>query len=124
MKDRVTFPADFWELGKFFFQAPVEFDGQVMAKRWNEEVVNVLKAFQQKLEKLPRIMANIAKATLESTSAELGIDTGKILPSLRMSLTGGASGPDLMMTMEILGKEEVIRRIDYALKTLTAKARP
>jgi glutamyl-tRNA synthetase len=48
----------------------------------------------------------------------MGMATGKILQALRVSLTGGASGPDLMMTMEILGPGEVSNRIDYALKTL------
>ena len=124
MKDRVTFPAEFRELGKFFFQTPVTFDEQVVAKKWNDEAVKVLQAFRLKLEQLSVFSAEVAKDTLESATAELGIVTGKILQALRVTLTGGASGPDLMMTMEILGKEEVINRIDYALKTLRVKVTP
>jgi glutamyl-tRNA synthetase len=40
---------------------------------------------------------------------------------LRLSLTGAAGGPDLMIIMEIIGKEEIIKRIDHALKTLKVK---
>jgi glutamyl-tRNA synthetase len=48
----------------------------------------------------------------------LGIKTGQILQALRMSLTGGASGPDLMLTMEILGTAETVKRLKYALQNL------
>jgi glutamyl-tRNA synthetase len=40
---------------------------------------------------------------------------------LRVSITGGASGPDLMATMEVLGSEEVTKRIEHALKTIPIK---
>jgi len=36
---------------------------------------------------------------------------GKVMPGLRQSLTGGIPGPDLMTTMEIIGKGESIKRI-------------
>src|SRR5260221_13867981 len=124
MKDRVTFPDDFWKLGKFFFEAPVSFDEQVVAKKWNEDAVKVLRAFRGEMDKLPSATAEGAKATLEKVTANLGIATGKILQAVRVVLTGGASGPDLMMTMEIIGKQEVLDRIDYALRTLSLKVRP
>lgn len=124
MKERVTFPADFWEQGKFFFQAPVDFDQSVVAKKWNDEAVKVLQAFRGQLERQQEVTADVARFTLERVTTELGIPTGKILQAVRVSLTGGASGPDLMMTMEILGKAETISRIDHALKTLKVKVTP
>lgn len=33
------------------------------------------------------------------------------MPSLRLALTGGVPGPDLMTTMVILGKTESLERI-------------
>ena len=121
LRERVTFPQDFWLAGKFFFQAPTSFDEQVISKKWNDDTVKVLTAYKQEIEKLQTVTAEVAKATLESVTASLGIATGKILQSLRVSITGGASGPDLMMTMEIIGKTEVINRIGYALDNLKVK---
>lgn len=121
MKERVTFPQDFWLQGKFFFQAPTAFDEQVVAKKWNDDVVNVLSTYRDALSKLEMVTAEVAKSTLEAVTANLGIATGKILQALRISITGGASGPDLMMTMEILGKNEVVNRIEFALKNLKIK---
>lgn len=124
MKDRVTFPDDFWKLGKFFFVAPVSFDEQVVARKWNEDAVKVMQAFRTDMDKLPAATAEAAQATLEKVTTSLGIATGKILQAVRVVLTGGASGPDLMMTMEIIGKQEVLKRIDYALRALRVKVDP
>jgi glutamyl-tRNA synthetase len=122
MRERVTFPQDFWEQGKFFFEAPTTFDESVTSKKWNDEAVKVLSGYKDALSRLSSLDANTAKTTLETVTSQLGIQTGKILQALRISITGGASGPDLMMTMEILGSEEVVSRLGYALQTLKVKA--
>jgi glutamyl-tRNA synthetase len=121
MKDRVTFPQDFWEQGKFLFTAPTSFDQSVASKKWNNDVVNVLTAFSDAVQGAPTFDASTAKITLDNVTAALGIPAGKILQALRLSITGAGGGPDLMMIMEIIGKNEVVKRIDYALKTLKVK---
>jgi glutamyl-tRNA synthetase len=121
MKERVTFPADFWEHGKFFFIAPTSFDEAVVSKKWNDDVVKVLSAYKDALASLTQLTADTAKSTLEQVAAQVGIQTGKIMQAFRVSITGGASGPDLMVTLEIIGRDEAVNRIDYALKTLKAK---
>lgn len=122
MKDRVTFPQDFWEQGKFFFRAPVAFDEQVAAKKWSTDAVRVLDAFRLELTALGTLPAEHAKGMLEKITTGLGIKIGQIMPALRLAMTGGASGPDLMMTMEILGPADTARRIQFALETLKVKA--
>ncbi len=121
MKERVTFPNDFWELGKFYFRPPAQFDEQVIAKKWNEEVVKFLTAFVSELSTLSEADSAAAKIAVEKTAQLTGISSGKIMQALRVALTGGASGPDLMMTIEILGKEETIGRILFALGNIKVK---
>lgn len=121
MKERITFPKDIWEQGKFLFFSPTQFDQGVADKKWNNEAITVLTAYRDSIKALPAIDANLAKTTLESVTATLGIGTGKILQALRLSITGAGAGPDLMMVMEIVGKEEVVKRLDFALQTLKVK---
>jgi len=123
MKERATFPSDLLEQGRFFFESPTVFDEQVIQKKWNDNAVRVLSKFRDEIATLGVITADVAKTTLDAVTAGLGIGTGKILQAVRVSLTGGASGPDLMRTMEILGKEEVIKRIDYALSAIQIKVK-
>lgn len=121
MKERVTFPQEMWEQGKFFFIAPTQFDESVVSKKWNDEAVKVLSAYKDALSDISSLDAASAKSVLESAATSVNVSVGKIMQALRVALTGNASGPDLMMTMEIIGKDEVVRRIEYALNTLKVK---
>jgi len=122
MKERITFPKDMWEQGKFFFAPPAAYDEHVVSKKWNDDAVKVLNAFKNEIGKLPILDAATAKTTLDQVTASLGIGTGKILQAVRLSITGAGAGPDLMMIMEILGKDEVINRISHAIQTLKVTA--
>jgi glutamyl-tRNA synthetase len=65
--------------------------------------------------------AVMAKEKLEEVTKTLSVGTGKIMQPMRVALTGLGGGPDLMMIMEIIGKDETIRRIEYALQTFKVK---
>ena len=121
MQERVTFPKDFWEQGRYFFFPPDEYDENVISKKWNADAVKVFTAYRDALQSVDNLSSAGAKETLEQVTAALGIGTGKVLQALRVVITGVGGGPDLMMIMEIIGKNEVIKRIDHALKTLQVK---
>lgn len=121
MRDRVTFPQDFWLQGRFFFFAPDSYDQGIIAKRWNAETAKVFAAYRDAIRESSAFDAETAKAILERVTADLNIGTGKVLQALRVIITGVGGGPDLMMIMEIIGKNDVIGRIDRALKTLQVK---
>ncbi|MBX2961508.1 MAG: glutamate--tRNA ligase [Cyclobacteriaceae bacterium] len=118
MKERIAFPQELWEHGKFFFAAPKTFDESVISKKWNTEARQVLTAFRNALKEMNAFDATIAKSTLEQVTTTLNIGMGKIMQALRVSITGLGGGPDLMMIMEIIGKAETVNRITFALDTL------
>ncbi|MDH4058604.1 MAG: glutamate--tRNA ligase, partial [Cyclobacteriaceae bacterium] len=122
MKERITYPNDLWEQGKFFFIAPTTFDESIVSKKWNTQAVTVLFAYRDAVAATKQFDAAAAKETLENVTAQLNISIGKILPALRLSITGTGMGPDLMMIMEIIGKEEVVKRLSFALDTLKVNA--
>jgi len=118
LKERVTFPQDFREQGKIFFVAPTSYDSQLVSKKWSADAVKVLSAYADELQTAPAISAESAKALLESVAMKLNIKPGQILQVLRMTITGGSSGPDLMATLEILGNVETARRIRGAVQNI------
>lgn len=121
MRDRITFPRDIWEQGKFLFFRPASYDESVVNKKWNEDAVKVLTAFQEAVKTAESFNAAVAKEKLEQVTSDLHIGTGKILQALRVAVTGAGGGPDLMMIMEIIGQQEVAGRLDHALRTLKVK---
>ena len=111
VKERVVFPQDFWLQAKYFFVKPDGYDAQVVQKKWNEQVSGVLQNFVTVLEFLITFKADAIKVVLIQLLEKESLKIGAIMPLLRVALTGQGSGPDLMESMEILGKEECVARI-------------
>jgi len=119
MKERATFPADLWKEGKFMLIAPSKFDDEIAGKKWNTEVVTVLGTYIEKLAAhAGDFTPEIAKAVLEESAESNGIKLGKVMQAVRLAVTGVGAGPDLMAVFSIIGKEELSKRIKFALDTL------
>ncbi len=120
IKERATFPSDLWLEGKFMVVAPTSFDEELAAKKWNEDAVKVLGTYQEKLGSFDgEFSPETAKSILESAAVEHEIKLGKVMQAVRLAITGVGVGPDMMAVFSILGKKELIKRIGFALDTLT-----
>lgn len=118
MKERVTFPQEIHEQTEFLFQEPAVYEEAVVQSKWNQEAVTLLTAFKDDLANGTEFNAETAKATLHTVLEKAGVKIGKVMPALRLALTGAGHGPDLMQIMDILGKEETSNRIEKAIDKL------
>lgn len=116
--ERATFFSDLWNLGSFFFVSPNEYDEQMARKKWNDEVANVLGQYADSLEQdFPGNQDDLKQRLWETANSnDLGI--GKVMPGLRLALTGSGGGPDLMDIMLILDQQETVNRIRKAIERL------
>ena len=55
------------------------------------------------------------KQLISDISTDMGVKMGKIMPDLRLAITGGLPGPDLMNTIDILGRDTSVSRISLLL---------
>ena len=122
LRERVTFPADFWIQGQYFFHAPTVYDEKIVNKKWTKEAVMVLADYAKALESVADLTAENAKSTLNNVLEQHGIGIGKVMQAVRLSITGVGGGADLMSIIEVLGKEEVVSRINYSISRLPVKA--
>jgi len=118
LKERITFPGELWTSAKYFFIDPQEYDEKAVKKRWKEEAIKFLKQFTEKISTISDLDATTVHGTLNDITEELEISLGRVMPALRLVLTGQGGGPDLMGIIEIIGKEALLRRIDNAMKRL------
>ncbi|QRR02380.1 glutamate--tRNA ligase [Dyadobacter sandarakinus] len=124
LKDRVHFVHEIADESVFLFHAPEEYDQDVVVKKWNEEAVTAITGFKDALaEDTGDFAAEHIKHVLSGTMEKLGIKMGKVMQALRLAITGAGHGPDLMIIMEILGKTEVIARLETSLNRLPAQIR-
>jgi glutamyl-tRNA synthetase len=124
LKDRVHFVREIVSESLVLFEAPDTYDQDVAMKKWNEEAVTAIAGFRDALlADEGSFTAEHVKHVLGVTMESMGIKMGKVMQALRLAITGLGAGPDLMVTMEILGKEEVADRLHKALDRLPAQIR-
>jgi len=116
--ERSTFIQDLWNNGQYFFVSPIMYDAKTIKKKWKLETVEALNLFATYIKELQNPSAELFKEQLEKTVNELELGFGKVMPDLRLALTGHGGGPDLMGILAVLGVEESIKRIETAIKTI------
>jgi len=115
VKDRVNFVSEMWDQVSFFFIAPQNYDEAIMKKRWNENTPSIMQDVKAILAGLTDFSEQNIHDALHGYSVEKGLGMGQIMIPLRIALVGGTFGPDLQVIAAMLGKDEVIKRIDKIL---------
>jgi len=118
VKERVNFVPELWEQTHFFFEAPTVYDDKVVQKRWKDGVP----AFMLQLADLLALQSDWKDEVLKHAASEFittsGQNFGNIMNALRLALVGGSFGPDLFTIIELLGKDETVKRIRSAVDTI------
>ena len=118
IKERATFVQDFWELGDYFFKAPVNYDLKAAKKAWKEGTDALMKELIEILSEVKDFSSKNIEDQVKNwiTSNEIGF--GKVMQPFRLSLVGALKGPHLFDICELIGKEETIARIQAAIDKL------
>lgn len=118
VKERVQFVSELWEQSSFFFEAPTEYDTKVAKKRWKGDVPVFMGELAPELEKVNVWEAEAIKNCISAKIEEKGLGFGLVMNAFRLALVGGGFGPDLMTIAEMLGRDEVVERINTAVEKL------
>ena len=113
--DRITFPQELSQKVAEFSAFPKEYDATVLANKWNSEAQKGLLAIQICIEHIQDWHAESIKHAIHETLETEGIKMGKVMQMLRVALSGNGAGPDLMISMELWGKQQVAERLSVAL---------
>ncbi|CAN5272675.1 glutamate--tRNA ligase [soil metagenome] len=119
LKDRVSKVDELLTMGDFFFSDPEGYDEKAL-KKWKSDSPELVADYKIRISKLSdeEFEASTLKSNLEAVIEKHDVGFGKLMMPLRIAVTGQGFGPDLFASMELLGKETVIKRIDVALKKL------
>ncbi len=82
-----------------------------------EQAVDLLRELRQLLAATEDFTADAMHKVVEAFVEQKEIKFGQIAPALRLSVTGKAKGADLFPTLELLGREACLNRIDRAIGT-------
>jgi glutamyl-tRNA synthetase len=100
----------------FFFTSELEIDeaswNKVLAK---EGAAEALSAARDALEGLSKFTAGPVEEALRAVPEKVGLKPKLVFQSVRVSTTGSMVSPPLFESLELLGKEVALERIDAAL---------
>jgi glutamyl-tRNA synthetase len=121
MKDRVKVLEDFVTFGRYFFEDPIDYDGEGIQKYWKDNTNELLSEFLEKLSGLEEYTAFNIENELRSFADQKSVKAADLIHPIRLAITGMRVSPGLFEVMEILGKETIIRRIKNALNKIQVK---
>ena len=98
----------------FLFVPSPEIDEASWAKAMKDGAADLLDAAAAAFAALPSWEAEPLKAALEAVGAERGLKLGKAQAPVRVAVTGRSVGLPLFESLEVLGKERTLARIEAA----------
>jgi glutamyl-tRNA synthetase len=115
VKERCTLLTDFYEHSWFFFDAPGELDTAAVLPKWNEPKAAFFREWKKELSSITEWNSAFIENAFKQLAAVCSIKPGELQLPFRIMLVGGKFGPGVFDIAEILGPEETIKRIDFAL---------
>jgi glutamyl-tRNA synthetase len=105
-----------------YFAEEIDYDADAVAKHWKEAAAtaDILLATGRTLAALPEWSAASMEEALRRLAEERGVSGGKLFQPLRIALTGMPVSPGIFDVALALGRELTLRRIDAAVRQLTA----
>jgi glutamyl-tRNA synthetase len=117
IKERANFVSEFWDLSDFFFLAPTSYDEKAR-KNWKEETPTLMQELISVLGEITDFTSVNIETIVKDWMTKNEIGMGKVMQPFRLSLVGALKGPHLFDIVELIGKEETIKRIEKAIATL------
>ncbi|NGY36706.1 glutamate--tRNA ligase [Flavobacterium sp. XN-5] len=117
IKERASFVSEFWDLADFFFVAPTSFDEKA-SKNWKAETPALMQELISVVEEIADFTSVNIETIVKDWMSKNEIGMGKVMQPFRLSLVGALKGPHLFDIVELIGREETIKRIQKAIETL------
>jgi glutamyl-tRNA synthetase len=99
----------------FYFTGVTAYDPDAARRDFAPENKPRLQRLREAYATLPEFTAAHLEASLKSVAAALGVKPGVLVHPVRLACTGKTAGPSLYHLLEILGREQSLRRLDAAL---------
>lgn len=113
--EQMSFGAEIVELSAMFFTDDVEFDEEEKEVLAGEQVPEVLAAFKEEMATIEPFAADEVKAAIKRVQKATGAKGKGLFMPIRVAVTGEMHGPELPQSIEVLGREKVVNRLENRL---------
>ena len=118
--DRIKVGGDILNFSDFFLADDhLRYDEKELAKGLqSESSIQIVREVRELLATAEPFTPTVLEATLKEYVARSGVRIGQVVQPMRLALTGRSVGLGLYETLEILGRERSLRRIDSTIAKL------
>lgn len=116
-QEQMSYGAEIVPLSEIFFKEELIYGEEAQEILNEEQVPEVLRAFLEELKNIEEANFNAEniKKSLKNVQKITGQKGKKLFMPIRVAVTGQTHGPELPNTIELLGKDKVIQRIEAIL---------
>jgi len=121
LKERIATLDDAVSMAAFFFKEDVNYSYEEMIPKGlsPDQVKQILKASHHILSNLPELKVELAEPPMRSFVESSGFTASQVFGILRVAVTGQKISPPLFESMEIIGMEKVLKRIEKAIHLIS-----
>lgn len=100
---------------RFLYQDFDEYNAKQAKKQFKQASLAILESLKQQYSALDDWSAEAIHHVVENTVNKLEVGFGKVGQPLRLAVTGHGKSPSIDVTLQLLGKEKTISRLDQAI---------
>lgn len=117
VREGVDILSEIPEKAKLFFEEQVVFeDDEAKGILQMDHIPELLETFKGKVEQVQNIDEDFTKKVFKEIQKETGIKGKNLYMPIRVFISGKTHGPELVKIMMLLGKEKILKRLDYTKK--------
>ncbi len=101
-----------------YFYAPVQLDPKAKDKLLTKDTKPILEAIRAGLAAMAAPETAALEQLFHGEAERRGLGLGKVAQPVRVALTGGTASPGMYDVVQILGREETLKRLDDAIRLI------
>ncbi len=118
LRERSTTLVDMANLARMFYLPPEKYDEKAVKKFWKADSPAVLARLVDWLKAQDPLREEAIMPFIEGLAAEFSLGIGQVAQPLRIALTGSSASPPIEATVALIGRDEVIKRVEAALAAI------
>ena len=99
----------------FFFRDVTSYDEKAAKKNLTAEAAPLLQSVRDRVAALGDWQATKLHELVQAVATETGAGLGKVAQPIRVAVSGGSVSPPIDVTLEVLGRDTTLQRLDRAI---------
>jgi len=100
---------------RFIYEDFNEYNAKQAKKQFKQATLPVLESLKQQYSELDNWTAEAIHHVVENTVKNFDVGFGKVGQPLRLAVTGHGKSPSIDVTLELLGKDKTLKRLEQAI---------